>query len=280
VYPLSSKGRLFASFIIIVGIGTFIYTFTRIGQMIFEGEILNIFGRRKMKRELAKLKNHYIVCGYGRIGSIVAEGLEREGVPFCVVDKDPNLEKILEDKGYLYLIGDATDESVLREAGIERAKGVLGLLATDAANLYLTITAKGLNPDVTVLARALDEKAEMNLIKGGADKVVSPYKIAGLRILQAAVKPAVVEFLELVTHREYLSLSLEEILVTPESPLSGVSLKEADVRKRFKVIVVAIKKMTGEMGFNPEPEEIINPGDTLLVLGKDEDLRNLKEKAR
>ena len=276
VHPLSINGRLFASLIIVGGLGTAVYTFTRVGQLLLEGELLAILGRRKMKSELEKLQGHQIVCGYGRIGRPVAEGLQRDRVPFSVVDRDAEHEEEFRRRGYLYVIGDATDEETLKAAGVERARAVLALLPSDADNLYLTITAKSINPEVTVIARGQDEKAEMKLKRGGADRVVSPYRIAAVRVVHAAVRPAVVDLMELVTHRQSLQLALEEVRVAERSVLGGRSLADAEIRQRCGVIVVAIKRGTGEMVFNPGPSEKIVPGDVLVAMGTEDNLKKLE----
>ncbi len=208
VHPLTGPGRIFTSLLIVLGISTAVYTFTRLGQVVLEGD--------------------------------------------------------LQDSGHLYLIGDATDESVLQSAGLDQAKAVLALLASDADNLFLTITAKELSPSVMVIARAFE------------DKVISPYQSACARVLQAAIRPAVVEFLELATHREYMHLGLEEIRVCENSLLSGGSLAEGQVRAHYGVIVVAIKQDDGKMEFNPPASHAIHAGDTLVVIGKGADLKKLE----
>ncbi len=230
VHPLSSAGRLFASFLIVTGLGTAIYTFTRLGQVVLEGELQGVLGRKRMKKKLAKLKDHYIVCGFGRIGKPVAQDLKQEGYTVCILENDPERESEISAAEHLYLMGDATDESVLDLAGIRRAKVVLALLPSDADNLFVTITVKELNPEVTVIARASDEKVEPRLKRSGADKVISPYKTAYARFFHAAIKPTVVEFLELVTHREYLQLSMEEITVLDGSTLQDITLSESEIR--------------------------------------------------
>lgn len=275
VHPLSSMGRLFASSIIIVTLGTVFYVFTMLGQFVVEGGLMGVLTKRRVYGKMKKLKDHFIVCGYGRIGRTVVEGLMKRKVPFVIIDSDAELEEEFRRLGLLYIIGDATDENVLIEAGIERAGTIISLLKTDADNLYVTLSAKGLNPNIFVISRALDGKAEVKMLKAGADKVISPYKLAGLRILQAALKPTVLEFLELVTTREYLPLALEEIKVTASSPLAGLTLGEADVRKRYGAIVIAIKRKDEKMVFNPGPETRIEIGDTLLIIGKEEDLKLL-----
>ncbi len=276
VHPLSSDGRIFASFLIIVTLGTVFYVFTMFGQFFIEGEISGVFAKSRRQKKMNRLKDHFIVCGYGRIGRTVVMGLEKERVPFVVIDNNQELEREFEEKGYFFLIDDATEEEVLKNAGVERAKAVISLLPTDADNLYVSITAKGLNPSVLVVTRAIDEKAEIKMKKVGVDHVISPYKIAGNRILNSALKPTVVEFLELVTHREYLHLGLEEIKIGESSPLKGKSIRELDMRRKFGVIVIAIKKKNGEMRFNPEPEEIFEEGDTAVLLGREDDLKRLQ----
>ncbi len=276
VHPLSANGRLFASILILAWLSTAFYTTTKLGQLVLEGKLRDVLERRKMMKDIEKMGGHSVICGYGRIGQFVAEGLEREELPFCVVENNREYEEELQAMGYRYLIGDATEESVLLEAGVAKAKNLLALLPTDADNLYVTITAKEINPAIIVIARAFDEKAEIRLKRGGANKVVSPYKAAGLRVLNAAVKPTVVEFVEFVTHRQQLSLGLEEITVPDTARLNGRSIAEADIRNRFGLIIVAIKRASGEMVFNPEPSVRIQAGDILVVIGKESDLRKLE----
>lgn len=276
VHTMTPAGRLFASVVIVAGVSMAVYTFTRLGQFILAGELLDVLGRRRMRSELERLDRHFIICGYGRIGQPVAEGMKRDERPFCVIDRDTEHEMEMRSRGYVRILGDATDEDILKEAGIERAAVLLALLPSDADNLYLTMTAKSMNPGIRVIARGSDERAEMKLKRGGADRVVSPYLMAAARVLSAAVKPMVVEFMELVTHRQYLPLRLEEIAIAQGSPLSGRSLAETEIRGRFGVIVVAIKKGTGEMQFNPSPGETIVPGDVLIAMGEEQDLEKLE----
>lgn len=279
VHPLSTAGQVFTSGLILVGLGTVFYAFTSIGQMVVEGELADMLGRRRMRQELTALEDHYIVCGFGRTSRPVVAGLEQENEAFCVVDIDDEMEEDLNEEGYVYLIGDATEEEVLETAGIERARGLIALLPSDADNLYLTMAAKNMNPNVQVIARVTDERAERNLRRGGADIVVSPYETAGNRVVQAALKPTILEFMELATPRVQLQLSLEEVRVEPDSPLDGHSLAESEIRRRCGVIIVAIKRKDNEMVFNPNPSETIRPGDTLVALGEGEDLDTLERLA-
>ncbi len=280
VRPLSTGGRLFATFVIFSGLGIAAYTSAKLGQMILEGELFGELGRRRMQREIDKLENHFIVCGFGRVGKPVAEGLSRAGEGLCIIDASSENEEEFGAAHLLYLIGDATDEEILRAAGVERARTVLALLPSDPDNLYLTITAKGLNRRATVIARANDQKAELKLKRGGADKVVSPYEIAGSRVLQAALKPTVVEVMELATHREHLDLSMEEVLVSEASPLNGPSIAKAGIRNEYGVIIVAIKRGNGDMIFNPAADVRIQSRDTLVTLGPKDALLRLLQACR
>jgi voltage-gated potassium channel len=280
VNPLSPAGRLFASFVILTGLGSAFFTTTMLGRVILEGEFRGTVGRRRMRRKISDLRNHSVVCGYGRTGRIVADLLNEDGYSFCVVDNDKTKEDELQESGYLYIIGDATQEAVLREAGVEKALGVMALLPSDADNLYLTMTAKGISPGTNVVARAFDSDAEMRLKRGGADNIVSMHKIAAHRVIQGALHPAVEEFVDLVTNRQQLSLFVEEARLSPESDLAGKSIMEAEVRTRYGVIIVTIKKASGEMIFNPAADTVLMEGDTIVAIGEKSNLNRLLEDCR
>lgn len=275
IHPLSPAGQIFTSVLVITGLGILLYTLARVGQGLFEGELVDILGKRRMMREIEELENHYIVCGLGKVGRPVAEGLSREGLSLCVIEQDHDLEPMLQSLEIPYVLGDATDDSVLEQAGVKNASTLLSLLASDADNLYLTIAARDLNPDIKVIARATDETGEIRLKRAGANDVVSPARIAGLRVLQAAVNPTAVEFMEIVTHQEALQLSLADIRVSEGSPLAGQTIEECGIRGRYGVIIVAVKRTEG-MEFNPEPSHEITAGDILVVLGEDMDIVQLQ----
>jgi len=280
VHPLSGTGRIFTIFLIMFGIGIVTYTFWQAAQMALEGKIRTIFFRRRSFERMKKLKNHHIICGFGRMGHFVVQELERIGVPFLVIEHDDSFRKELESKKIPYVLGDATEEETLLAAGIKEAKSLSSLLPSDAENLYVTWTARSLNPELYILARALDEKAEKKLLRAGATKVIAPYRIEGFRIVNALVRPHVVEFMELVTHSKSISLSLEEIHVESGSYLVGQTLRTANLRGNFGIIVVGIKKPSGEMIFNPDPDMKIEVDDLLIALGKPEDLDRLALKTR
>ncbi len=277
VNPLSPAGRLFTSFVILTGLGSAFFTTSMLGRVILEGEFRGTVGRRKMKRKIDSLRDHSVVCGYGRTGKVVAELLHQDGYPFCVIENDRKKEEELRESEYLYIIGDATGENVLREAGVERALGVMALLPSDADNLYLTMTAKGIKPGVIVVARAFDQDAEMRLKRGGANNIVSMHKIAAHRVIQGTLHPAVEEFVDLVTDRQQMSLFVEEAKLCPGSDLAGRAIKDTGVRTRYGVIIVTIKKSTGEMIFNPDAGTVLMEGDTIVAIGEKSNLARLLE---
>jgi voltage-gated potassium channel len=271
IHPLSSRGRLFASVLIIGAIGTAIYTFTRLGQAVVQGELLGGLGRRRMRRQLMDLEDHFVLCGFGRFAKPVAEELAHKKIPFCVIERDAGTEPQLRDAGYVYLIDDATTDEALQDAGVDRARAVLALLPSDADNLYVTVTARSLNPGLRVIARSSDERGESKLRRGGADVVVSPYNLAGTRIVQAATSPTVLQFVERVADRQYLEMNLAEALVREGSKLPG-TIGSARLRSEHGVIVVAIKR-NQTMLFTPGPSEELRPGDVLVIMGREEDLK-------
>ena len=277
VQPMSNAGKLFTSFVIVVGLATTIYTFTRLGQLVFEGEILDIFERKSMKKEIAQLNNHFIVCGYGRVGRNVVDGLKHKNQTFCVIDQNPDLENELREAGVLFLIGDVNAEDVLKEARIENASQLLGLLPSDADNLYLSMLAKELNPDLLVIARSTDPHSHDRLKRGGADKVISHYQIASQRILHAALHPTFAEFIELWNDKDKLEVEMDEIEVPESSNLDGVQLSESRIREMHGGIVIAVKEKGGKHTFNPAPDYRIQAGDILIILGRFDDLRKLEE---
>ena len=280
VYGLSEKGRVFTIFLIIAGFGIMAYIVTTLTQAIIAGQIRAALGRKKLKKMIKKLKDHYILCGFGRIGSVMAKELAKEGVPFVIVERDPEVIKALEEEGYLFLEGDATDDRVLLEAGIKRAKGLVATVSSDADNLYITLSARSLNPDLFILSRADDPDAERKLLTAGATKVVSPYIMGATRMANVLLRPNVVDFIELVVQRKHLELQMEEIEVEDDSLFKGKTLKDSGLRDEFGVIVVAIKRAGMEMIFNPSPEERIERGDILILLGERKNLDRLEKRLK
>ena len=225
-----------------------------------------------MEKRIRKMHGHYIVCGCGKIGGFVCRELAQEGVDFVVVDSRPKVVQRIEEDGYVYVNGSATDDNTLLRAGIQRAKGVVCTLPTDADNLYVVLTAKELNPDVFVLSRFEDNASERRLIKAGADRVISPYMVGGMRMSQAILRPAMLDFIELTTGRQSLELRMEEVDIYEAAPVVGKTLEASGLRKTYGLIVVAIMKEPGQMVFNPVASYVIESGDKLIALGEEQNL--------
>jgi len=278
VQPLSVKGQIFTILLILGGVGALTYGFTKLGDMVFGGGMSNLLWRKKMQRQIRNLKNHYIVCGHGRMGQTVADRLAEEDVPFVVIDnQESQLDALAKGRQIPFILGDATQEDILMEAGVKRAKGLAALLPTDADNLYLTLTAKGINPSIFVLSKVLDEEAAKKILQIGANKVVSPYQMGALKIAQSLLRPTLVEFMDLIIRRKELSLLVEEMVVPKLAPIVGYSFAQSQIRQRANVIVVAIKKPGEDIHFNPSPDIEIQSGDTLLVLGADTAIKKFED---
>lgn len=273
VYDLSPVGRIFTIFIILGGVGTAIFAFTKMAEIVYGGGIKNFLRRRRMEKKLENLKDHYIICGHGRMGRVVRERLEEEKMPFVVIDNnEKKFEDLKQTHKDLFIKGDATQEDVLIQAGIKKAKGLAALLPTDADNLYLILTARLINPSVFILSKALDEEAERKLLQIGANRVVSPFKLSGFKIAQGLIRPTLVDFIDLIIRRKELSLYMEEFAVTKDSSLVERTLRECDMRKTSNIIVVAVKKPGEDIIFNPSPDIKLGTGDILLVLGDEKEI--------
>ncbi len=278
VRPLTPTGRIFTMVLLAGGVGVVFYTAIAVAQNVVEGEFQQFFGRRRMEKKIGSLTDHYLVCGFGRIGEVVCRELASKPVPFLVIEQREERARNAEEAQHLVLQGDASDEKVLLVAGVMRAKGLFATLPNDAHNVFVTLTAKELNPSLFVVARAETDRSERTLAHAGADKVISPYAMGGHRMAQAALRPAVVDIVELVTHYQSLELQLEEIVVPPKSPCEGVTLRDSGLREQLGVIVVAIKRASGEMLFNPSADERIEAGDRLVALGEGMRLKELERR--
>lgn len=278
VHELSFKGTIFTIILIIGGVGTFFYSLTAGAQVILEGELLKIFGRKRLEKKIRELSGHYVICGYGRMGKIIAKELQEEGVKFVVIEKSPPLPEEIE--GVLLLEGDATRDPVLKEAGIEKASGLISVLPTDAENLFVVLSARVLSPNLLIVARAVEEGSEQKLLRAGANKVVSPYHIGGLRMAHTVLKPTVVDFLEFATKSGNIELQMQEVLIQEGSELIGLTLEECGIGRDLGVIIVAIKQSTGETRFNPTFRSRVGAGDTLIALGEGSKLRAIEDMAR
>lgn len=273
VHPLSLHGRIFNLLLIGAGVVLVAISFGTLTQALLEFELRKFFGRRRMEREIHRLENHYIICGAGRVGRSAARELAANGVPLVIIEHN---EKRMIDGEYLSLVGDATKESVLREARIDKALGLVAATTTDAVNVYIVLTARGLNPHLRIIARASEEDAEKHLITAGADTVISPQRFAGHRVAQAFLRPNVLDFLDMATSRNgQIELRLEEVRVSARSPLAGKTIESSQIRQSMGLVVLAIKRGISAMQFNPGPNEVIQPEDCLIVMGEPEKLQAL-----
>jgi len=278
VHDLSFNGKMFTIVLIIGGVGTVAYALTAGAKIILEGELLDVFGRRRLEKKINELKDHYIICGYGRMGKIICRELQEKHMKFVVIEKNPDL---IAEKGDVLLVkGDATRDEILKEIHIEKAKGLISVLPTDAENLFVVLSARGLNPSLSIVARAGEEGSEQKLLRAGADKVVSPYHIGGLRIAHTVLKPAVVDFIEFATKSGNIDLQMEEIKIQEASQLAGLTLDECGIGRELGIIIVAIKKADGDLKFNPTFRSTIHTGDTLIALGEISKLKLLEDMAK
>jgi len=280
VHPLSRAGEAFTSILLIFGVGAAFYAFTLVAAGIIESRLHPRIQEKRRARMIDQLSDHFILCGAGRIGLIIAEEFRRQGVPFVVIDHDPVAVQEVIGRGDLAVEADASREDVLARLRIDSARGLIAALGTDAENVYTILTARGLRPDLFVIARADSEDAGRKMLKAGASRVVSPYQIGAVRLAQTALRPAVVDFVELATSSENLELAMEQVSIGEGSGLAGRTILEANVRQRFGVIVVAIQRAGGHMDFNPPHDAVMNAGDELVVLGPPGQLRDLEVAAQ
>lgn len=276
VHPLSKAGKFFTIILILSGVGAMLYALGSGAKTLIEGELREILGRKKVSKIIEGIRNHYIICGYGRMGKIISKEMSSHGAHFVVIEKSAEVLAIV-DKDILAIQGDSTQDAILKGAGIEKAQGLISVLSSDADNLYVVLSARGLNPKLRIAARASEEGVEQKLIRAGADNVISPYHIGALRIAHTMLKPAVVDFIEFATKKGNIELQMEEIKVKEDSHIMGLSLDECEMRKELGIIIVAIKRASGEMEFNPTSASIIKQGDTLIAMGEVNQLKKFEQ---
>jgi voltage-gated potassium channel len=277
VHEVSDLGRMFTIFFIVVGVVYFLYIAGAVVQFMVEGQIRNILGRRNLDKKIDRMNNHYIVCGYGRIGKILCKMLARKPVDLVVIEKNLELVPVMDSDKMVYVSGDAGDETTLLKAGIKRAKGLIAVLATDTDNVFLVLTARQLNPDIYIMARASQDGAKSKLLAAGANRVESPYDMGAASMAQRIIRPTVTNFLDLAFAHKRKDIQMEEIPVNPSSNLVNVMLKDSGIRQRFNLIIVAIKKQDDSMLFNPSFEAVIDAGDTVIAVGQEENLQKLEK---
>jgi K+ transport systems, NAD-binding component len=276
---LSRAGRELNAILLICGVGVVGYAASIATRFIFEGELGKVFWRRRVRNRIDAMEGHYVLCGHGRVGRIVAEELGRHKVAFVVIEVGENAVADRVARGEDVILGDATDEKVLESAGVRRAKGLVAALQSDADNLYVTLTAREMNPGLRIVARATDDVAAAKLKRAGADRTISPNVIGGREMAQHLLMPAVVDFLHRATGRQNLDLEMREIHVRDASRLCGVPFSESPIRREHGVIVVAINRASGESVFNPEPGFVVGADDTLICLGHPERLAAMQKLA-
>ena len=277
VRPLSTPGLVFTIGIIVVGVAVALYIFPTVIGYVVGAEFPDVMRRRRVLDRISGLRDHHIVCGFGRVGEHAAKTLARANVPFVVIDQQGAGLSRCEAAGYLCMEGDATKDSTLKEAGVERARGLITAIDTDQQNLYVVLAARELNPELFIVARAASEEAESRLKRVGANRVLTPYATAGRRLATLALQPLVADFLDTIIHSEALEMLVEELDVRPEFNMNGMTIGELDIRKNTGVVILAIQRDNGRMLTPISGDTRIERGDRLVVLGTREQLNNLEK---
>ncbi|MCP4111436.1 MAG: potassium channel protein [Desulfobacteraceae bacterium] len=277
VRTLSKAGRIFTIVLIFSGFGFIVYVAGAVVQFMIEGQIRTVMGRRRLDKNIKRLKDHYIVCGYGRIGRVLCNKLRSKPIDLVVIDKDIELVEIMDEDNILYIAGEAADEANLIRAGITQAKGLVAALATDADNVFLVLTARQLNSELTIIARAGLGASKAKLRAAGANRVESPYEMGASSMAQRILRPTVTSFLDLALADKPKGIQMEEIPVSPSSWLVDVMLRDSGIRQNYNLIIIAIKKSDGSMIFNPSFDATINAGDTVIAVGEEVNLNKLEK---
>jgi voltage-gated potassium channel len=274
--PKTTLGKLFTTVFILLGVGTVLYALTVMAQGLIESEVVAAMVGGRRTKEMEKLKEHYIVCGAGRVGKRIIRALKKQNIPFILIESQENKVTDFREAGEHVVIGDATLEATLEQAGVSRAKGLASCLADDAANVYVVLTARGLNEKMHIVARAVEEQAEPKLIRAGANRVVAPTIIGSQSMARALLKPAIADFMDSIV-AETLDLVFEEVAIDSRSPYLDRRLRETNISKELSLIVIAIRRKDGELYFHPTGESKIFDGDLLIVVGKADSVQKLVE---
>ena len=277
INQIGDPGRVFTILLVAVGVGFTLYVAAAVVQFMVEGRMRILLGRRRLDQKINRLKNHYIVCGYGRIGRVICRNLKMKPLDVVAIDKSPELIPVMDADDILYVSGDAADEASLIKAGIKRAKGLVAALATDTDNVFLVLSARQLAPELTIIARASKEAVKSKLQAAGADSVESPYEMGAVSMAHHIIRPTVTNFLDLAFAHRRKDIQMEEIPVSQSSELVNVPLKDSGIRQNFNLIIIAIKKPDGNMLFNPSFEAAIMPEDTVIAVGELENLQKLEK---
>jgi voltage-gated potassium channel len=277
MHPLSTAGRIFTMCIIAGGVGSAIYAAGQAVEIIVEGEMTGYRKRKRMDKRISEMKQHYIICGFGRVGHQVSQVFEASRIPYVVIDSKKETLEELEIKNVPSIIGDATSDSILIEAGIRSAKGLIACSDSDVANVYVTLSARVINPDLNIVARAGHKDTEKKLIMAGANRVISPYFISGIRMAALATQPVASDFLDLVTHGGQVDFNLYELAIPEGSPLVGKTVAEADIRNKSGALILAIKMNDGSFNLQPKSESKIDKNNVLVVIGTQDQFAALEK---
>ena len=279
VRPLSPAGKYFTVVLIFGGVGFFLYMVSLITEAMLAGGLHTFLGRKNMEKKLNVMKDHYIVCGFGRIGKVISKILHENNRPFMIIENNPEEIAAIKELGYLVLEGDSTNDDMLIKAHIMDAKSLIAVTSSDADNVYIILSARGLKSEIYILARSSGKKgAETKLLRAGANKVFSPYEIGARRMAQSLLRPTVIDFIDLTVHEGELGLRLEELQLSDKATFANKTLMDSGIRSEHDLIVVAIKRLKGEMLFNPNLNTEILPGDILVVLGEHLNIQALEKK--
>ncbi len=272
VRPLSTGGKFFTMALILVGVSSTLYAFSVLIETLIEGRLLDLLGRRRMERTISALQDHVIICGWGRVGRSIASEVSAAKRSLLVIDNEPDR---LADSPYPTVLGDATQDEVLVAAGVERAAALVAAVDADAANSFIVLSARAMRPDLFIVARARVFDSEEKLRRAGADRVVNPQQIGGARMAAFVLRPHVAEFLDVVMHERNLEFRLEELTISPRSPIAGQTLRNAHVRDRTGALVLAVREAQGNLRTNPSPDSSVEAGDLLIAIGTEDELRAL-----
>lgn len=277
VEPFGTGEKIFASFIILVGVSSVLYAFTVIMQLVVEGQLRDLVGRRRMERTIDKMRGHAVVCGWGRVGRAVANDLTASGTEVVIVDVDADR---VQDVPYPTVVGDATLDATLRRAGIERAIALVAALEGDAENLFVTLSGKGIKPDLFIVARAREDESVPKLANAGADRVVNPQELGAARMASFIARPNVAEFVDVVMHERSLEFQMREFAVEEGSGLAGRTLRDANIRERSGALILALRDPDGSFTTNPTGDTVIDPGHVIIAVGTERDFKLLLELVR
>ncbi len=272
VEPLSRLGVAFTVVLILVGVSSALYAFSVIVEGVIEGRVNELLGRRRMNQSIASVSGHVIVCGWGLVGHAIAEEIAETKQELVIVEIEPDKVNGVEHR---VVIGDATTDEVLRQAGIDRAAALVAAVDGDAENSFITLSARSLNPDLFIVSRARSRDSGEKLMRAGADRVVNPQSIGGVRMAAFVLHPNVAEFVDVVMHERSLEFRLEEVAVVEGSPLVGKTLRDTHLRDETGALVLALRRRDGSFETNPSPDEVISKGEVIIAIGTQEELQSL-----